>query len=300
MKTSLAAARAAAVALLCVSFPGALSAQGNGNGNGNGNSTLPKEPRGWLTAFPTMVQAGTRPTLTWGITYPSLVQDYITIVSPSTIDPKEELDVEVRVLGAGVTAHSSGSSSFTFVPTEAQLSFNGGSYTRIFYGTNLQVNPNKVVYSKKKVQAGQKLRFGGRYYYNNKWGPYYNSQSGTQNVRALVNGDTPPTTSPMHLAPTLEEFIKPYLDANGKVSIGPMDVIVFMELTHSDSQAADQGYDLQDMVLLVTFTSKKAQNNGHGNNADGVDSSNPGKAPFEDSDPTVDDEAGGGGAAPSK
>jgi len=47
-------------------------------------------------------------------------------------------------------------------------------------------------------------------------------------------------------------------------------------------------------------------NNGHGNNADGVDSSNPGQgsggpnADGADSDSSVDDEAGGGGAAPSK
>jgi hypothetical protein len=26
-----------------------------------------------------------------------------------------------------------------------------------------------------------------------------------------------------------------------------------MELTHTDSQRNDQGYDLQDMVLLATF-----------------------------------------------
>ncbi len=30
-----------------------------------------------------------------------------------------------------------------------------------------------------------------------------------------------------------------------------MDVIVFMELTHYNE--SDAGYDLQDMVLLVTF-----------------------------------------------
>lgn len=46
-------------------------------------------------------------------------------------------------------------------------------------------------------------------------------------------------------------------------------------------------------------------NNGHGNNADGVDSSNPGQGkggPNGGVDPSgdVDDEAGGGGAAPSK
>ena len=46
-------------------------------------------------------------------------------------------------------------------------------------------------------------------------------------------------------------------------------------------------------------------NNGYGNNADGVDSSNPGQGdggPNGGADPSgdVDDEAGGGGAAPSK
>ena len=41
-------------------------------------------------------------------------------------------------------------------------------------------------------------------------------------------------------------------------------------------------------------------NNGHGNNCDGVDSSNPGNAPHhgDDTDSSVDDECGGGGAAP--
>ena len=70
-----------------------------------------------------------------------------------------------------------------------------------------------------------------------------------------------------------------------------MDSIIFMELTHSDSQQSNSGYDLQDMVLLVTFKKCK-NNNGHGNNIDGIDSSNPGQAPFInlDTDPNVDDE----------
>ena len=42
-------------------------------------------------------------------------------------------------------------------------------------------------------------------------------------------------------------------------------------------------------------------NNGHGNNCDGVDNSNPGNGPHHDNDtdPNVDDECGGGGAYPS-
>lgn len=206
----------------------------------------------------------------------------------TNIEPKTTLDVEVRIIGAGVTVSNTNGSNLSFVPTEAVISFNGGSYTRCFYGTNNSVKPNRVVWSQKNITAGQKLRFGGRYYYNGSWGPYWNSQSGTRNVRIMVNGDRPPTTYPLHSAPSLESFLKPYLDATGRVQIGPMDCIVFMELTHNDSQITQQGYDLQDMVMLVSFKSKN--NNGHGNNADGVDSSNPGNAPFEDTDPTVDDE----------
>jgi hypothetical protein len=73
-------------------------------------------------------------------------------------------------------------------------------------------------------------------------------------VRTLVNGATPPSNVPDYNAPSLESFLKPYLDASKKVKIGPMDVIVFMELTHSASQKSDIGYDLQDCVFLLTFS----------------------------------------------
>ena len=163
--------------------------------------------------------------------------------------------MEVRVLGAGVTTSNSDGSNLSFVPTEAKISVAGGSYQRIFYGRNSDVDPTKVVYNT-TVQPGQAVLFGGRYYYNNAWSTFYHSTSGTLNVRTLVNGQVPPTTYPLHTAPTLENFLKPYLDASGKVMIGPMDVIVFMELTHTDAQSTQQGYDLQDMVLLVTFKKK--------------------------------------------
>lgn len=241
MKTSRLAALAAVLVATGVFTPSALIAQ----------STNPSIPVGSLTAFPLIVQPGTRPNLTWNITYPSIVQDVVT-VTQNTVTPKQSLYVDVRVLGAGVTVSQNNSTNFSFVPTEAQVSYNGGSYGRVFYGTNNNVNPNTIVYTR-LVEVNKPLRFGGRYYYNSKWGPYFNSQSGTLNVRTLVNGQVPPTTYPLHTAPTLESFIRPYLDATGKVKIGPMDVIVFMELTHTDSQRNDQGYDLQDMVLLATF-----------------------------------------------
>ncbi len=218
------------------------------------SSTL-TAPVGWLTTGSSFVKAGNNTPLRWEISYPSTVVDYVGVTYPATISPKQTLDYEVRVLGAGVTSSNSDGSNLSYVPTEAVFSFNGGSYNRIFYGTNNDVNPGKVV-SKGTATANQTLRFGGRYYFGNSWSNLYTSTTGTKNVRTLVNGEFPPTTYPLATAPTLENFIKPYLDASGRVTIGPMDVIVFMELTHTDAQSTQQGYDCQDMVLLVTFKVK--------------------------------------------
>lgn len=226
--------------------------------------TIPAIPAGSLTAFPTVVQTGTKPTLTWNISYPSVIKDYVTIdsssTSASTVTPKQALYADVRILGAGVTASYAGG-SYAFVPTEAVMSYgstSSSSYKRIFYGTNLNVNPNTIVstsgiLTNSKVDINKPLRFGGRYYYNNQWGTFCKSSDGTDNVRTLVNGDIPPSNIPAYNAPSLESFLRPYLDSTGRVKIGPMDVIVFMELTHSAAQKSNPGYDLQDMVILVTF-----------------------------------------------
>jgi len=294
-------AACALTALLFASGSAGLFAQGN-QGNRN-KPKIPAVPSGWLTAFPEVVRTGTHPELTWAISFPSNVPEFVDVISPATLEITETVDVEVRVIGNGVTVHNTQTGEFIdWVDAEAYLSYGGGSYQRIFFGSNLNVKPNKKVWSRNSVPPGKKLRFGGRYRWRGSTGPFRHSEGGTDNVRTLINGDIPPTTDPMHTAPTLEEFIEPYLDGDGRVSIGPMDVIVFMELTHHDGQKDHQGYDLQDMVLLVTFKADKPKNNnGHGNNLDGVDMSNPGNAPFMqyDSDPNVDDEGGGGGAFPS-
>ncbi len=196
-----------------------------------------------------MVQTGTKPTLTWDISYPSVVKDFVDVIPPATVNPKVDLDVEIRVLGNGVTV-STGSGGYNFVNAAAYLSFNGGSYSSIFYGTNYHVNPNTVVWSKNKIKKNQELRFAGRYYYGG-WGPWFDSDDNYENVRTLVSGDYPPTNVPQYGAPSLESFIRPYLGSDGKVKIGPMDVIVFMELTHTNEN--DSGYDNQDMVAPRDF-----------------------------------------------
>lgn len=220
---------------------------------------LPVIPVGWVDAYPTIVQTGTHPAISWGVSMPSEVLDVITIEGPGTIVAKEEICIDCRVLGNGVTAHYS-NGKWSFVPAEALISRNGSSYERVFYGTNKEVRTDEVVWQRCEVLANETIRFGGRYRSNDTWGPLYHSTGGTQNIRTLVHGQVPPTVLPATDVPSLEDFLKPYLDASGRVNIGPMDVIIFMELTHTDNQVSSEGYDLQDLVMLCNIKAKLKSN----------------------------------------
>ena len=233
---------------------------------------MPEIPVGWLDAYPTIVHTGTHPTIRWGIDLPSEVLNVIEIQDSSTISATEEISIEVRVLGNGVTAHDH-DNSWQYVPTQALISFDGSSYEPVFYGTNNDVQPDAVVWERTGVKRGEKIRFGGRYRWNNSWGPTYRSGDGTKNIRTLVDGDKPPITKPGGGVPTLENFLKPYLDENGRVDIGPMDVIVFMELTHGEHEMEHSGYDMQDLVLICTVKPKSRRNNRSGL----ADGTNPGQ-----------------------
>lgn len=285
----------AAIALLGLLAPAAMA-----QGNSNKTNTIPLLPAGWLNAYPTIVQAGTHPTLNWAINYPSVAKDWVEIKDDGEIEAKENVVCEIRVIGVGVTQTTPGSTTTTPVTAQAQVSYNDGSYTPVFTGTNLVVNPNTVVWTT-EIKKNETLEFGGTSQIPGGWGPTYNTDNNNGNIVTLISGETPPTTVPLHQSPVLEEFMKPYLDPAGNVMVSPMDVIVLIETTHPPSQSSNEGFDLQDVVLLVTFKPKFRSNNGHGNNIDGVDSSNTGNAPFInlDTDPNYDDEGSGGGAAPS-
>ena len=225
------------------------------SGNARSQQTnAPVMPVGTLSAFPTIVQAGTHPQLTWNVTLPAAVLDVVTITSPGTVTATKSQYVDVRILGASVKAVTTNNSgqvtSWSWVPTEALLSFNGGSYTRVFYNTNNNVNQNTIV-ATRQLNVGQRIDFGGRYNHNDSWSSMRTSTNSANTVRALKHGDTPPTTTPLYQQPTIESFILPYLDTNGKMKLGPRDVVYLMELTHTDTSHG--GFDLQDLVVLCTF-----------------------------------------------
>ncbi len=235
-------------------------------------SKIPSVPVGVMSAFPTVVQTGTKPTLTWGILYPSTLGELVGVNPSGTLTPTQPLYVSVQPVGTGVTACDPAQSA-TATYAEARLSLNGGAYKQLFYGTQTNVEPAYSMYIK-KVGAGDRIDFGGRYVKNGAWSPFYTSYSANLQIVALVNGAVPPTTFSLYQSSSLANYLRPYLDSTGKVAIGPLSVLIMMEFGQTNHSATC--FDYQDMILLVSFNTKHP-NNGHGNNLDGVDSSNPGQ-----------------------
>ena len=266
MKTShLAAVSAAVIFASTLAAPNSLAVV-------TAPSTIPSMPIGVLSAYPTVVQTGTKPTLNWSILYPSKVSDVATLEVPGTLTTTTSIFAAVQIIGTGVT---SGDPTQGTAPTYADLrmSVGTGTYKQLFYGTQADVNLTQYLYSS-KLNSGTTINFGGRYVKDGAWTPFYTSKSTNHQVVALRNGDTIPTDFALNLSTQVASYLKPYLDSTGKVKLGPMSVLVVMELGQTNHSATS--FDYQDLACLVSFSTLNPKNNGNGNNVDGVDSSNPG------------------------
>lgn len=220
-------------------------------------------PNGTISSVNSMVQVGQKPTIVWNINFPPSIADVVTIDEINPPKTKVALKADIRTIGQGVTGLTDKGIVF-FQPTRGLVSLGGSDYKQIFFGTNSQVTPNISNlerlfgdgYKGNILPANTTLQFGGDIWFGGKpvvYSTRYFTKDGTTNVRTLVAGDTPPVGLGRSNGPTLESFLEPFLTA-GKVNIGPMDMIVFMELTHKPSQSTDSGYDFQDLLLLVSFS----------------------------------------------
>ncbi len=236
--------------------------------------------------------AGTSPTLTWNITYPAAsVTDVVNIGGDDEVTATKELDVEVSVLGGASQFRADRRGRRAWKNSQLDIRVGGLAYQNIFTGQQPDIKPNSSVFTYTlKPNDSINLRSRNNNTTTTNWNPWRDTGPGAanpENVVVLANGDTPPSNVPAQDQSSIKDFLRPYLKG-GKVSIGPRDLIYLFELGHNLPNSYGGG-DMQDMVVLITFKDPK-NNNGHGNNADGVDSSNPGNSNKTDSDPTVDDE----------
>lgn len=203
-------------------------------------------PTGTLNIDRAMVREGSRSKLDWQIQYPAGVTDVVEVVPPNIIKLKKAQNMRVRVLGASFQA-----SANSYLPVEVMWSKNNSSWTRLFYGNQLNVNPSTLVLDT-KVKKNDTINFGGRGFRDNAWLPLYNTTSTLPNLVMLQNGDKIPSTTPAFQQGQIETFLRPYLLADKKtVSIGDKDLILLIEL--GQTNPSNSGFDLQDLVVLVTF-----------------------------------------------
>lgn len=118
--------------------------------------TDPVFPTGSLSATPKTVYPGVYPVLTWDITYPEVVTDVIDIEVPGVITPKEDLYMDIRVLGASV-----GTASGIWATVQGWVRADGSYYWQNFFsGKQPDVDPTRI-YLTKLVRQGQPNHFGG-------------------------------------------------------------------------------------------------------------------------------------------
>jgi len=235
---------------------------------------MPILPLGSMTATPTVVQVGVTPTLNWVIYLPQNINKSITIRPPNTIEQLDDFYVSVRTVGIDKDY------------TDVRMSVDRGSYFQLFYGSKEDVEPQNPLYIKKLNKHSQ-INFGGRYIKDGVWTSLFTTNSVNGRALILSNGDDLPEVIKGEMEKN-NSYLSPYVNGSNKVRISPLSLLVLLELDDNGS------FDHDDITLLVTF-SKPNPNNGHGNNIDGVDSSNPGAGgggPNGEVDPSggVDDE----------
>lgn len=236
-------------------------------------------PTGKLNVDRTLVRSGTRSQLDWKINFPVSVKKLIATQS--------NLTMRVRILGSSFQEYrtnNGGGNNFdrvdssnantvqrgtydpsgtydderklgkpVMLPIEVMCSINHSPWSRLFYGTQSNVNPSTVVLSA-TVNPTDTIRFGGHGFRNGAWLPFYSTGTPTQNVVVLQNGSTVPSLIQQSFK---QDILKPYLAADQKVKIGTRDLIVLMELGQSNPIYAD--FNLQDVVILVTFEEPAAR-----------------------------------------
>ncbi|MEK7953783.1 hypothetical protein [Luteolibacter soli] len=248
----------------------------------------PAAPHGTLTVDSNWIRIGMKSQLSWGIDYPAPIIGLADVVPPYVIKPKKDLKMKVRVIGAclqqaksnnghgnnadGVDSSNPGQGSGgpngaidlsngiddelkglknSYLPVEVLWSLNGATWTRLYYGTQNQVNSSKPVLDT-TVLNGSSINFAARGWRDGAWLPLYSTAVGTANLVVLKNGDPIPSSVPALDGSSIGSYLKPYVDTVTKaVKIGDRDLIILMEIGQTSTASA--GFDLQDVVILVTF-----------------------------------------------
>ncbi len=196
-----------------------------------------------------LVRKHVKPTVSWNLAVSEGIADLMTFDSNGYLIPNRDLRATVTILGTGVTTPRS-DGSYKSHETKGRIKFGDNNWVTVHKGNEDEVIPGRVVYQT-IAEQGQPIKFKATFLKGDSWTPYRHQYS--NEILTLIDGDSIPSNKPAHKAVTsAEEFLKPHLDASGAISIGELDVIYVAELTHTNP--SDPGYDLQDLIVHVSFS----------------------------------------------
>ena len=217
-------------------------------------------PTGDISAARAIVKQGEFAHINWAITYPG-IETLIDLSPDGGITPRVDVTMQARILAADVqqrTTFTSGGRQFTkfsFIWVTSYALVNDQVARLLFNGTQPSVNPEEIVWER-DLNEGENITFAaGASFSGSRW---YFSGRNDPNVLLLTDGDVPPEFTTWTTQSTLGTHISAYLDEEGRVDIGPRDVIVVFELTHTVTPGAGNNVgDFQDLIVLLTFESEE-------------------------------------------
>ena len=205
----------------------------------------PYQPVGDIDVDNEMVRRGVSPLVSWKITYPETVTDFVDI-DPESGQLVTSKTARMKIRVAGVAFQSGATHLPVTLWSDAT-----GTWQNLFFGKYDEVEPNVAVFDQ-IVPEGMVLNFAARG--QSKSGRWYSAAT-TLNTNptcvGLKDGDEFPENSPAYGQGTVKSFLTPFIGQDGRVDLGPLDLIYLFEC-YATSPLSTY-YDLQDLVMVVTF-----------------------------------------------
>lgn len=204
-------------------------------------------PVGWLNLTTNSIVLGSRPHLAWQVV-PSSIESQVELSGTGRFSILRDALMAVRVVGVSVLDGTALTSAASKARVEIQMQVNGGGYRPIFFDSAQSGTPDEVELSR-GMSSSDTIDFGARFQKSDgTWSEWRSSSNSNGHVVALKNGDPVPAYSSSGGA---KNFLRPYLDAAGKVRISPNDLLLLIEIDSAD--ASDPAFDRQDAAVLISF-----------------------------------------------
>jgi hypothetical protein len=188
-----------------------------------------------------LVEEGKEVELTWNVSFPTtVVEDVVDIEEDGEITAKTKLLVEFYMVGAAVSNHRGYTKTF--------VKIGSGSWKKLYEGYGTDIDRNKVIVSGYAYE-GDKVQFAS--YYSDTVGWVYNT---SDNAIVMRDGDIPDSKEGWGGDSSMEDYVRPYMNDDGSMKLGSLDLMIAAELTHTQSYKSSSGYDSNDSIALIRFT----------------------------------------------